>query len=334
MSIRSLITGGTGFVGQHLASFLHSRGSRVAILAPKAQGSLESADSSTHFYEADIRDAAAVRAATHDFKPDHIYHLAAVSSVDTSQQSPRFTYDVNVFGTLNVLEAALTCSRQPRVLLVSTAQVYAPGASALTESSPLAPQNPYAASKSMAELLRVHYKGGILIARSFNHSGPGQSSAFVLSSIARQFVEIELGLREPRLSLGNTQVKRDFTDVRDVVRAYSSLLEKSRPNEIYNVCSGRTWSVQQIVEEFQSISGIAVRIQTDAAKVRPGEVSEVCGSFQKLHAATGWEPEISLPTTLRDLLSYWRAELAGTDRQASRISSVPATSSPGHLVSK
>jgi len=310
---RALITGGSGFVGTHLVSFLKSRGSRVAVLASTDCSKF----SDVECYEADVRDADKVAAAVHEFKPNCIYHLAAISAVELSWRSPRLTYEVNVFGTLNVFEAAMSLAAPPTVLNVSTAQVYAPSISTLNESSALAPDNPYAASKAMSEFLSVQFRkstGGIVTARSFNHAGPGQTPEFVLSSIAKQIAEIEAGLRESKLVLGNIHVKRDFTDVRDVVRAYSLLLQKGRINEVYNVCSGRAWSIEEIVHEFESISGINIKIETHPGKQRAGENEVVCGDSAKIRAATGWEPKIPLNTTLQDSLAYWRAQIAENKR--------------------
>jgi GDP-4-dehydro-6-deoxy-D-mannose reductase len=309
--LRVLITGGTGFVGSHLVPLLQGRGFEVAILAQNRRQTC-----SVNFYEADIRDSRAVRLAIHDFKPHHVYHLAAISSVEVSFRTPRLTYDLNVTGTCNVFEAAMSLPQPAKILNVSTAQVYARSADPLVETSALGPDNVYAASKAMAEFLAVQFRrtahGGIVTARAFNHGGPGQSGAFVLSSIAKQFAEIELGLRPPTLLLGNIHVKRDFTDVRDVVEAYLLLLEKGCVNEIYNVCSGRALSIEDLVREFCSITGVRVHVETDPAKRREGENDFVCGNPQRIKAATGWQARIPLTTTLRDLFLYWRSSLRGT----------------------
>ena len=314
---RVLITGGTGFVGSHLVPFLQTGGAQIALLASTRGRHL----SDVKYYEADIRDLARVHAAVHDFKPDGIYHLAAISSVPNSWNSPRLTYEVNVFGTLNVLESAASLPTPAKVLNVSTAQVYAPSSSVLDETSPLAPDNPYAASKAMAEFLSVQLRGswagGIITARSFNHAGPGQSPDFVLSSIAKQFAEIETGLREPKLMVGNLHVARDFTDVRDVIRAYALLLAKGRVNEIYNVCSGTAWSIKEIIELFQRISGLRVAIESDPGKQRAGENTSLRGCLAKIRAATGWEPEVPLKTTLQDLFEYWRGAVRNHQTSAS-----------------
>jgi GDP-4-dehydro-6-deoxy-D-mannose reductase len=322
-----LITGGTGFVGSHLLRYLTARGSEVAVLASSG---CENALPNVRCYKADIRDADAVHAAIHEFKPMFICHLAAISSVGTSWKSPRLTYEVNVFGTLNVIEAAADLSSPPRILSVSTAQVYAPNLATLSETSPLAPDNPYAASKAMAELLRVQYRrgaaGGVIVARSFNHAGPGQSTDFVLSSIAKQFAETQLGLREPKLSLGNLHVKRDFTDVRDVVRAYALLLEKTEVEDVYNVCSGRSRSIGEIVKMFEFLSGVNVTVESHSSKQRLGESDQVCGDPAKIRDATGWEPQIPFSTTLQDLLAYWRDVLVNSSENPSERNSLAEAS--------
>jgi GDP-4-dehydro-6-deoxy-D-mannose reductase len=307
---RALITGGTGFVGRHLVPFLVSHGVQVGVLA---SGEFSKDISGGAFYEADVGDRDKVHSVMHDFRPHHVYHLAAISSVPFSWKSPHQTYEVNVLGTLNLFEAAMSLPSPPRILNVSTAQVYAPRDSALSETSSMAPDNPYAASKLMAELLRIQFRnsstGGVITARSFNHTGPGQSPEFVLPSIAKQFAEVEAGRREPKLTLGNVHVKRDFTDVRDVVEAYFLLLQRGSVNETYNVCSGRARSIKEIVEEFELISDIKVEIETHASKQRAGEVEAVCGDPEKIRAATGWVPTVPWKKSLADLLSYWRTEL-------------------------
>jgi GDP-4-dehydro-6-deoxy-D-mannose reductase len=303
--------------------FLVSRGAQVGVLA---SGEFSKEPSGVAFYEADVRDHDKVHSAMHDFKPHHVYHLAAISSIPFSWKSPRQTYEVNVLGTLNMLEAAISLPSPPRILNVSTAQVYAPSDSALSETSSVAPETPYAASKLMAELLRIQLRnsstGGVITARSFNHTGPGQSSEFVLPSIAKQFAEIEAGRREPKLTLGNVHVKRDFTDVRDVVEAYFLLLQQGTVNETYNVCSGQARSIKEIVEEFELVSAIKVEIETHASKQRTGEAEQVCGDPAKIRAATRWAPKIPWKNSLHDLLNFWRTALHGNLRNDSHSNTV------------
>ncbi len=306
---RVLITGGTGFVGIHLIRLLKETASHISVLA---SGSSRGSEPGVQYYQADIRDAERVRSAVRESHPEHIYHLAGITSVAASWADPRLTYEVNMFGAQNLFDAAMNLSSPPKILNVSTSQVYAPSTGILTEESPLRPDNPYAASKAMAELLVPQYRncasGGVVTARPFNHTGSGQSPNFVLASVAKQFAEIELRLLPAKLNLGNVAVKRDFTDVRDVVRAYRMLLEKGRTSEIYNVCSGTSVLLSDIIKNFQAITGIETTIETDHAKIRAGEVAEIYGDSHKLQAETGWRQEIPLQKTVEDMLNYWRAE--------------------------
>lgn len=308
---RILITGGTGFVGRHLLQLLKPFTSRVAVLA---SGGTSAPESDVDYYEVDIRNRDAVRSVIQEVRPTQIYHLAAVSAVDTSWSNPSLTFEVNVFGSNNLFSAAMDLPSPPRILNVSTAQVYASSSQPLSEDSFVRPGNPYAASKAMAEMLVVayqkHSEGGIITARSFNHTGPGQPPNFVLPSMAKQFAEIEAGLRPAKLSVGNIYVERDFTDIRDVVRAYRALLEKGKTNETYNVCSGSAIRLADIIRMFESISGTKVTVETEAARVRHDDIMKVSGDPAKIREETGWHPEISLSQTIADLLEYWRQDLS------------------------
>jgi GDP-4-dehydro-6-deoxy-D-mannose reductase len=265
------------------------------------------------YYELDIRRADEVRSVVRKISPTHIYHLAGISAVGVSWSNPRLTFEVNVLGASNLFEAAMSLPLLPRILNVSTAQVYASSDKILTESSPVNPENPYAASKAMAELLRVQYRkcsgGGIITARPFNHTGPGQTPNFVLPSIAKQFAEMEAGIRPRRLTAGNVEVKRDFTDVRDVVPAYFALLDRGRADEVYNVCSGSAVRLADVIRNFEELSGIAIQIETDPGRLRSNEVPQIIGDSTKLRTETGWNPQISWEKTLQDLLDYWREKV-------------------------
>lgn len=312
--MRILITGGTGFVGAHLVRFLKSRDSQISVLA---SGSRFVAEPGVRYHEVDIRDAERVRSVVREVNPDQIYHLAGITAVDVSRRYPRLTYEVNVFGAQNLFDAAMQLPAPPRILNISTSQVYAPASGILTENSPLRPDNPYAASKAMAEMLAPQYAegatGGIITARPFNHSGCGQPPTFVLPSIAKQFAEIELGLRTPKLNLGNIAIARDFTDVRDVVRAYCMLLERGKTSEAYNVCSGTSIVLSDIIGMFQTISGIDITIEIDPNKVRAKEVAEIYGDPGKLQAKTGWDRQIPFEKTVEDMLNYWRSQCRSRD---------------------
>jgi GDP-4-dehydro-6-deoxy-D-mannose reductase len=306
--LRILITGGTGFVGTHLIRFLQTRHSQIFVFSSDQKNT---GLAGVQYHKVDIRDREAVRTVVQDVGPDHIYHLAGVTAVESSWKHPHLTYEVNVLGAHNLFDAASNLSVPPKILNVSTSQVYAAASDRLTENSPLFPNNPYAASKAMAEFLTPLYSNqitnGIITARPFNHTGCGQLADFLLPSIAKQFAEIELGLCAPKLRLGNLQVKRDFLDVRDVVRAYSALLENGRPTEIYNVCSGTAVLLSEVIEMFQSISGVDVAVEIDSSKVRMREIPEICGDPRKLQAETGWRREIPLERTVEDLLRWWRS---------------------------
>jgi GDP-4-dehydro-6-deoxy-D-mannose reductase len=308
-----LITGGTGFVGTHLIQFLKPRGSRIVVIS-SGGGSEKEPD--VEYYEADIRREEAVKTIVRQVRPDRIYHLAGVSAVDVSWKDPRLTYEVNVLGARNVFEAAMKLPKPPKILNVSTSQVYAASNQPLDEDSPIRPDNPYAASKAMAELLVAEYRreaaGGIITARPFNHTGPGQTPNFVLPSLAKQFAEMELGLRPAKLTLGNIAVKRDFTDVRDVVAAYCMLLERGRISDVYNVCSGTAVWLADIVALFQAVSGVQADVVSDLARMRPAEASETTGDAGKIRNETGWTPKIDLKKTIADLLDYWRDRTRAT----------------------
>lgn len=313
-SLRVLITGGTGFVGAHLIRFLRSCASDISVLA---LGAGVGSEPDVHYYRVDIRNAEAVRAVVRDFRPQHVYHLAGISAVDLSWSDPRLTYEVNVFGAHNLFDAAMSLPSPSKILNISTSQVYATSSDPLTEESPIGPDNPYAASKAMAELLAVQYRqalvGGIITARSFNHTGAGQSPKFALPSIAKQFAEIECSLRPPKLTLGNIDVERDFSDVRDVVRAYWMLLGSGRAGELYNVCSGYAVSLAKIIKMFEAIAGFKVSIETDSDKVRSNEVMRVCGDPRKIQAEIGWCRQVPFEKTIEDLLQHWRSKCGRQD---------------------
>lgn len=304
---RVLITGGTGFVGPHLIRHLKPLAARITVLA---SGIHSDADPGIEYHSIDIRNRDLVRSLVNQLSPTNIYHLAGISSVGDSRADPRLTHEVNVTGTYNLFEAAMGLPSPPKILNVSTSQVYAPSAERLTESSLVGPGNPYAATKAMAELLAVQYRsvgvGGIVTARPFNHSGPGQTPGFFLSSVAKQFAEMESDSSPAVLAVGNLNLKRDFTDVRDVVRAYGLLLENGKMGEVYNVCSGRSVCLGDIAEMFQAKTGIRVVIERDPCRNRSNDVDEIRGDPRKLHDQTGWYPLIPLEQTVADLLEYWR----------------------------
>ncbi len=309
---RILITGGTGFVGGYLIRLLSADTLTISVLASNVATSRQIPG--IEYFDSDIRRTDDVRSVLCRVNPTHIYHLAAISDVGTSWREPRMTFEANVVGTYNLFEAAMGLPSPPRILNVSTSQVYARADNILTETSLVSPSNPYAASKATAELLHAFYpkstETGIVTVRSFNHTGPEQSTGFFLPLIAKQFAEIESKLRPPTLRVGNIDVKRDFTDVRDVVRAYRAVLETGRSGEIYNVCSGAATRLSDLIMKLRSISGVDVTIEIDPARLRPDDAPLVVGDPTKIRKETNWIPRISLDQTLADLLDYWRKRVS------------------------
>jgi GDP-4-dehydro-6-deoxy-D-mannose reductase len=257
---------------------------------------------------ADLLDAAATRRLVAEAGPQIVYHLAARAHVGASWREPEVTLHDNVAMTLNLLEAVRAEAPDATVVAVSSGEVYGPPERLpVDESAPLRPQNPYAVSKAAADLLAGFYADAhglrVIRPRAFNHAGPGQRPTYAVASFARQAAD---GVR---VVTGNPDTRRDFTDVRDVVRAYRLLAERAEPG-VYNVCSGRTASAQELVAMLGKAAGMQLEHVIDPSLLRPHEVMELRGSYEKLHAATAWEPEIPLERTLADTLEWWKEELS------------------------
>jgi GDP-4-dehydro-6-deoxy-D-mannose reductase len=263
--------------------------------------------------EVEITDPVALLAALSDAAPDAVYHLAALTHVGQSWEDPLRVLEVNVIGTGAVLAAARQCGTDPRILVVSSAEVYGavtdPALLPLDEDSPSAPLTPYAASKLAAEALATQaYLGHgqhVITVRPFNHIGPGQSPNFAVPALAKRIVEADRN-RAPTIPVGNLSARRDFTDVRDVVRAYRFLIESGQPGSVYNVCTGRDVSIREIADRLLDLAGHALELETDPSLVRLVEVPVLRGDPGRLSSATGWKPEIPLEQTLADVLAFWR----------------------------
>ncbi|MEZ5177920.1 MAG: GDP-mannose 4,6-dehydratase [Acidimicrobiales bacterium] len=299
---KALVTGSTGFVGRHLVAHLTAMGDHVTGIDRAIDG-------------LDITDAAAVGAAIADIAPNVIYHLAGWADVGGSWKAPVEAFRANAEGTLNVLSAATDCGVE-RVVAVSSADVYGivdPSELPLTEDSPLRPASPYAASKVAADYLGLQAWLGrglpVLRVRAFNHLGPGQTDKFVAPALASRVARAELEGGEV-LKVGDLSARRDFTDVRDVVRAYRLLAEKGEPGQVYNVCSGVDLAVSDLADQLVAQARVPLRLEVDPDLLRPVELPVLRGSHQRLTDATGWEPEIPISQTLTDLLEDWRARLA------------------------
>jgi GDP-4-dehydro-6-deoxy-D-mannose reductase len=294
--VRVVVTGSQGFVAHWLLAYLESRGDEVVGLDA----------------EVDVTDEAALVDVIAGTAPDGICHLAAQASVASSWKDQSGTYAVNTFGTLNVLSAALACNHPPRVLLVSSAEVYGRvGADELPirEDHPFAPVSPYAASKAAAELIGLQAWLGqgleVIRARPFNHTGPGQRPDFVVPALARQVAAAAAG-GAGVIETGNLAARRDITDVRDVVRAYRALLELGTPGDVYNVCRGQAVSIEEVVRRLVSLAGVDLEILVDPARFRPADLPELRGDGSRLYQATGWMPEIPFDDTLAAVLDSWR----------------------------
>ena len=308
-----LVTGGAGFVGPYLIAALEKRGSRVVALGhpPERLSGCEWPPAVSPEWRAlDLVDRTAVDHLIAEVRPAAIYHLAALSSVAASFEDPVPTYQTNVMGTLHLLDAVRRHAPGCRVLLVSSAEVYGGVSSPLTEQSPFYPANPYAASKVASEMIGVeHFRAHgmpIIRARAFNHTGPGQTPRFVVSSFAKQIAQIEAARQAPVLGVGNLSARRDFLDVRDVVEAYVALVEKGEPGAAYNVASGKAIAMQSLLDGLLAHAKVGIEVEIDPALLRPVDVPELVGSHDALTAATGWAPRIGIEQTLEDVLDYWR----------------------------
>lgn len=295
--MRVLVTGSKGFVGFWLLAHLAEAGDQTVGLD----------------LEVDITDAVSLRQAVTSVAPDAICHLAAQASVGRSWQQAAVTFEVNATGVLHLLEAARACERPPRVLLVSSAEVYGRVGVAdlpVGEDQPFRPASPYAVSKAAAELLGLQAWLGegleVVRVRPFNHTGPGQRPDFVVPSLARQVAEAVRSGSEA-LHVGNLAVRRDLTDVRDVVRAYRALLVDGVPGEVYNVCRGTSELIGDVARSLLALAGVDLPLVVDPERVRPVDLPELRGDCSRLVAATGWEPRIDLEQTLGDVLDSFLA---------------------------
>ena len=294
MSEPAFVTGGGGFAGEHLLRLL------PGAVAPSRD-------------DLDLLDAPAVRAAVRETRPAAVFHLAALASVKRSWEAPGETLTANLRMTVNLLEAVTAEAPEATVLVTSSGEVYGPPERLpVTEEARLRPQNPYAVSKAACDLLAGQYADAfdmhIVRTRAFNHAGPGQGAEYVIGTLTRQVAEAEAaGASAVVLRTGNPDSARDFTDVRDVVRAYRAAAEL--PAGVYNVCSGRATSVRDLVELVSRVSTLPVSHEVDPERVRAHDVPELRGSAERLRAASGWRPAIPLERTVADALEAWRREL-------------------------
>lgn len=303
-----LVTGAAGFAGSHVVQAVAGSGDVVAwqhtTPPPQEVGSLAS------WEQVDLLDGEAVRTAIARVKPTQIYHCAGAPNVAHSWRNTVMPLSINVLATHRLLDALRRTATGCRIVIAGSATVYSPSTLPLTEESPLAPANPYALSKLAQEQLglRAADEDGVevIVARAFNHMGPRQSAAFAAPSMARQIALIESGQLEPVIKVGNLDAQRDVTDVRDMARAYVALMQKGTPSNVYNVSSGVARSMRSILEALVHRAHVAVRIETDPARLRPSDTPVILGDSTRMRTATGWRPDIPFDQTLDDLLAYWR----------------------------
>ncbi len=320
--MRALVTGIGGFAGLHLTRVLLEAGHTVHGLVRRPRDAHALEELVREFGErlpreglhvADVLDPRAVRAALTSSRPDGVFHLAGVVFVPAAAGDPLAAYRTNFFGTLNVLQAVGDVQPGARVVYVGSGDAYGAAGNvlaAVTEDAPLAPVSAYAVSKAAADLAAFQWGwagGDVVRVRPFNHTGPGQRPDFVCADFACQVAEIESGRRAPVLEVGDLDVERDFTDVRDIVAGYVALWEQGERGEAYNLCSGRGVRIGTIVEELCRRTSIPIEVRVGTGRQRPNEIRRLVGSFDKARARTGWQPTRSLGQVLDDLLAYWRA---------------------------
>ncbi len=337
-AMRVLITGIDGFVGSHATEFILQAGAGTTahvelhgtILIHTLRNISHLRDSLT-LHHLDVSDSASVETLFRKILPDRVLHIAGQAFVPAAMENPMETFRANLLGGLSILEAArkqlLATGKSPAVLIVSSGEVYGrvdPHNLPITEDAPIRPNNPYASSKASLDIIAQqyakHFGVNVVIVRPFNHVGPRQSPSFVISDFAKQFAEIASGRRKPAIHVGNVSVRRDFTDVRDVVKAYWLLLERRSDEFIFNVASARAVEIRQLLEILKEVSGLDVKIVQDQERIRSYDIPVVVASYDRLQKATGWTPNIPLHQTLDDVYKYW---LSATNAKTSPPAPTP-----------
>lgn len=315
MAKKALITGIAGFVGSHLAELLLSQGYEVYGMArPRSKTDhIETIKNKLHLEDADLLDSHSLYSLVAKIKPDYVFHLAAQSFVPTSWVSPSVTLEVNIVGTANLFEAVRMAGIDPVIQIACSSEEYGlvlENEVPIKETNPLRPLSPYAVSKLAMDYLGYQYhqsyKVRVVRTRGFNHTGPRRGETFAESNFAKQIAMIEKGKQEPVISVGNLEAHRDYTDVRDMVKAYIVAAEKCDPGDVYNICTGKAQKIGDMLNLLLSFSKVKVTIKEDPSRMRPSDVPVLIGDNSKFVQKTGWKAEIPFEKTMEDLLNYWR----------------------------
>lgn len=318
--MRVLITGITGFAGSHLADYILQNHPGVEVHGlvrwrSRLENILHLKDK-IKLHEADLKDGVSLKKCLEEVKPDRIFHLAAQSFVPTSWRCPSETFTINAVGQINLFEAVLSLKLSPKIQIAGSSEEYGlalPEEMPMKETNLLRPLSPYAVSKVAQDLLAYQYfkSYGLKTVRTrgFNHTGPRRGEVFICSSFAKQIAEIEKKKRKPVIYVGNLEAKRDFTDVRDTVGAYWLSLEKGKEGEVYNIGSGKAYSMKEVLDMLLSLASINIKIDVDPTRLRPSDVPILVSDCTKFTQLTGWKPTIPFKQSLQDLLDYWRERI-------------------------
>lgn len=315
MNKKILITGLFGFAGSYLARLLLTQKDVKVAGTYHSQKSKDLSDiaSNLELYQLDLMDYEKVVEVLGKSKPDEIYHLAALASAAQSFEKPSLVITNNITSQLNLFEAVRVNKLNPKIMIISSAEVYGivdPSDLPVDEDTVLKPASPYAVSKIAQDYMglqyHISYNLNIIRARPFNHIGPGQTDQFATSSFAKKIAEIEKGKREPILTVGNLEAKRDFTDVKDMVKAYVLLMEKGKAGEVYNIGSGKSYKMSEVLNVLLSFSNAKIKVEVDPALLRPSDNPELLCDNSKIKDLTGWTPQIPIEKTLKEILDYWR----------------------------
>lgn len=309
---KALIIGAAGFVGSYLIDHIQKNCAWSIVVTKLPHEKIDAAG--TRIYDLDVLKSEAILTLLDQERPDYIFHLAAQSSVALSWKNPGITVDVNIKGTLNLLEAVRTLRYETRILLIGSGEEYGyirPEEIPIDEDNNVRPGNVYAATKVCQNLLGNIYARAynldIMSVRAFNHVGPNQAPIFVVADFCKQVAEIERGVRPAIIKVGNLEAKRDFTDVRDVVSAYTMLMNFGKKGETYNIGSGRAISIADILNKILEFSKVNITVEIDKTKLRPLDVPIIQADIEKIKNCIGWEPIISLDQTIKETLEYWRS---------------------------